>query len=41
MWASLPHLGRALYVGEKKGESTCGRAGHYLDVLLASLKGII
>jgi hypothetical protein len=35
----LPQLGRALYVGEQKGESACGRAGHYyLDVLLTSLE---
>jgi hypothetical protein len=34
----LPELGRAFYVGEQEGESACWRAGHYLDVLLVSLK---
>jgi hypothetical protein len=32
---SLPHLGGTLYVGEQKGESACGWAGH--DTLMSSL----
>src|SRR5215211_5687045 len=35
---SLPHLSGTLYVGEQERDCACGRAGHYLDVLLASLK---
>jgi hypothetical protein len=35
----LPEPGGACYVGEQKGDSACGRDGHYYpDVLLASLK---
>ena len=38
----LPEPGGACYVGEQKGDSACGRAGHYyLDVLLASQPGLM
>jgi hypothetical protein len=35
---TFPEFGGAFYVGEQEGESACWRAGHCLDVLLASLK---
>jgi hypothetical protein len=32
---TFPEFGGAFYVGEQKGESACGRAGH--DTLMSSL----
>src|SRR5215208_7315651 len=38
LWASLPELGGSFYIGEQECDCACGRAGHHLNVLLASLE---
>jgi hypothetical protein len=35
---AFPELGVAFYVGEQECDCACWRAGHYLVILLASLK---